>query len=117
MTPSAEQAAPAALPGIADLGYGNVHVRASDGWHGWPEHAPFDSVIVTAVGERIPEALIDQLAANGRLVMPLEQPRGYQELVVYSKAHNETRALFPVRFVPLTGGPDTAKPEASSEDH
>ena len=101
---------------LADLGYGNVHVRASDGWHGWPEHAPFDSVIVTAVGERIPEALIDQLAENGRLVMPLEQPRGYQELVVYSKAHDETRALFPVRFVPLTGGPDATKPEASSPE-
>ena len=46
--------------------------------------------------------------------MPLEQPRGYQELVVYSKASNQTHAVFPVRFVPLTGGRDTAKPETSS---
>ena len=99
---------------LADLGYGNVHVRAGDGWDGWPQHAPFDSVIVTAVGERIPEALIDQLAANGRLVMPLEQHRGYQELVVYSKASDELRTLFPVRFVPLTGGPDATEPEMSS---
>ena len=90
---------------LAELGYDNVHVRASDGWRGWPEQAPFDGVIVTAVGREIPPALIEQLADDGRLVMPLGEPDGYQELVTYHKRSGEMERLFSVRFVPLTGGP------------
>ena len=87
------------------LGYENVRVLAGDGRRGWPAEAPFDGVIVTAVGEEIPPALIEQLAPDGRLVMPVGSRYGYQELVVYHKRTGETQSLFPVRFVPLTGGP------------
>ena len=93
------------------LGYDNVRVRAGDGWQGWPEHAPFDGVIVTAVGETIPPALIDQLSGDGLIVMPLGPSDGFQELAVYSKSTGQIRATLPVRFVPLTGGP-----EAPGED-
>lgn len=90
---------------LAKLGYDNVHVLAGDGWRGWPEQSPFDGVIVTAVGEEIPPALMEQLTADGLLVMPLGPQDGYQELVVYSKRTGELRRTLPVRFVPLTGGP------------
>ena len=91
---------------LAVLGYENVRVRAGDGWRGWAEEAPFDGVMVTAVGETIPPALIDQLDEDGLLVMPIGPSDGYQELVVYSKRTGQTRATLPVRFVPLTGGPE-----------
>ena len=91
---------------LTRLGYGNVFVRSGDGWRGWPEHAPFDGIIVTAGGSEIPPALIEQLAAGGRLVMPLGDPNGFQELVVYARRTDSIRRLFPVRFVPLTGGGD-----------
>ncbi len=97
--------ADAARQRLADLGYGNVRVLAGDGWNGWPEHAPFDGVIVTAVGPEIPPKLLEQLAPNGRLVMPVGDPDGFQELIVYDNGTGETTTLFPVRFVPLTGGP------------
>lgn len=84
-------------------GYANVDVRIGDGWYGWPEHAPFDAVIVTAVADEVPPALVEQLTDNGRLVMPLGDTDGFQELIVYSKRDGETTKLFPVRFVPLTG--------------
>ena len=90
---------------LAALGYDNVHVLAGDGWQGWPDEAPFDGVIVTAVGEEIPPALIAQLADDGRLVMPLGPEDGFQELAIYHKRDRRLRRLFPVRFVPLTGGP------------
>ena len=85
------------------LGYGNVEVRIGDGWYGWPEHAPFDAVIVTAVADEIPPALVEQLTDDGRLVMPVGDTDGFQELIVYSKRDGESTTLFPVRFVPLTG--------------
>ena len=88
---------------LESLGYENVHVRVGDGWYGWPEHAPFDAVIVTAVADEIPPALIEQLADDGRLVMPVGDTDGYQELIVYDKRRGESTTLFPVRFVPLTG--------------
>ena len=85
------------------LGYANVDVRIGDGWYGWPEHAPFDAVIVTAVADEIPPALVEQLTDDGRLVMPLGDTDGFQELIVYTKRDGESTTLFPVRFVPLTG--------------
>lgn len=87
-------------------GYTNVHVRAGDGWFGWPEVAPFDAIIVTAVADEVPPKLLDQLKAGGRLVMPLGNPRGAQTLAVIEKdAHGDTnrRDVLPVMFVPLTG--------------
>lgn len=88
---------------LASLGYENVDVRIGDGWYGWPEHAPFDAVIVTAVADEIPPMLVEQLTDDGLLVMPLGDTGGYQELIVYEKRTGTSTTLFPVRFVPLTG--------------
>ncbi len=90
---------------LARLGYDNVHVREGDGWRGWPDRAPFDGIVVTAVAEEIPPALLEQLAEDGRLVMPLGPEDGFQELAIYHKREQRLGRLFPVRFVPLTGGP------------
>lgn len=87
------------------LGYGNVEVRAADGYHGWIEHAPFDGIIVTAAAPVIPEPLIEQLKPGGRLVIPLGQPYDYQELMLVEKLPDqrvETRSILGVAFVPLT---------------
>jgi protein-L-isoaspartate(D-aspartate) O-methyltransferase len=85
------------------LGYGNVEVRAGDGYAGWPEKAPFDAVMVTAAAPRVPEPLKQQLKDGGRLVIPVGDES--QELVVLTRtgsAYVEDRVL-PVRFVPMTG--------------
>jgi protein-L-isoaspartate(D-aspartate) O-methyltransferase len=88
---------------LARLGFGNVHVRHGDGYRGWPEHAPFDAVIVTAAPDHVPQPLLDQLVVGGRLVIPVG--RWGQELVVLTKEEGGVRReeLFPVRFVPMVG--------------
>lgn len=85
------------------LGYDNVIVRYGDGYKGWPEHAPFDIIIVTAAADHIPQPLKDQLAEGGRLVMPVGNPAAVQELVLLTKKRGEIteQRLEPVRFVPL----------------
>jgi protein-L-isoaspartate(D-aspartate) O-methyltransferase len=91
---------------LAELGYAGVHVRAGDGWAGWPEAAPFDGIIVTAAAPRLPDPLVAQLKPGGRLVIPVGEPGGLQELAVYRKeASGELvgTARLPVRFVPVTG--------------
>ena len=88
------------------LGYTNVEVRAGDGNSGWPEHAPFDGIIVTAAAPFIPQALIDQLKTGGCLVIPVGQPYLHQELMVVEKKENgeiDTRDILAVAFVPLIG--------------
>jgi protein-L-isoaspartate(D-aspartate) O-methyltransferase len=92
---------------LEELGYDRVQVRAGDGWLGWPEAAPFDGIIVTAAAPRIPEPLVKQLKTGGRLVIPVGQPDGLQQLVVYEKEPSGElvgRHHLPVRFVPVTGG-------------
>jgi protein-L-isoaspartate(D-aspartate) O-methyltransferase len=87
------------------LGYDNVTVRAGDGYAGWPEHAPFDGIIVTAAAERIPPPLLKQLKPGGKLVIPVGEHHGYQELLlveVDDKGEVSKRSVLPVRFVPLT---------------
>ncbi len=88
------------------LGYENVKVRVGDGYHGWPEAAPFDAILVTAAPEEVPQPLIDQLREGGRLVIPVGAQGQVQLLKVLVKhpdgAIHETDAL-PVSFVPLTG--------------
>jgi len=85
------------------LGYGNVEVRAGDGYAGWPEAAPFDAIIVTAAAPRIPEPLKAQLRDGGRLVLPVGDES--QELIVVTRsgATFAQRRVLPVRFVPMTG--------------
>jgi len=88
---------------LKELGYENVSVKAGDGYRGWPEHAPFDGVIVTAAPDHIPEPLIEQLKEGGRMVIPLGAE--WQDLLVVTKMAKgtETRSVTPVRFVPMTG--------------
>ena len=90
------------------LGYDNVSVRSGDGFAGWPEAAPFDSIVVTAAAEEAPPPLLEQLRPGGRLVIPLGPAGGVQELVVIDKdadGNLDRREVFPVRFVPFTRDP------------
>jgi protein-L-isoaspartate(D-aspartate) O-methyltransferase len=90
---------------LRGLGY-NVQVVCGNGYRGWPEKAPFDAIIVTAAPEKIPEALIEQLAENGRLVIPVGAY--YQELKLIKKVKGKLieSNVAPVRFVPMTGETD-----------
>lgn len=91
---------------LTQLGYDNVSVRTGDGYFGWPEHGPYDGIIVTAVGPDIPRALLDQLKVGGRLVLPLGTQNTGQNLTVVTKGADgayDTRDVLPVAFVPLTG--------------
>ncbi len=89
---------------LGQLGYTNVHVRVGDGTLGWPEHAPYDAIIVTAAPPEIPSPLLDQLTDGGRFVAPIG-PRWTQTLVRVrregEKFHEES--LTAVAFVPLVG--------------
>jgi len=89
------------------LGYDNVQVRIGDGYYGWEEHAPFDSIIVTAAASHIPPPLITQLKPGGRMVIPVGGPFMTQQLLLVEKDSQGkliTRQVLPVAFVPLTGG-------------
>jgi protein-L-isoaspartate(D-aspartate) O-methyltransferase len=90
---------------LESLGVANVHVRAGDGYQGWPEAAPFDGIMITAATPRIPQPLVDQLAPGGRLVAPVDEGEHHQTLYVYRKVKGklEREEMFPVRFVPMTG--------------
>jgi protein-L-isoaspartate(D-aspartate) O-methyltransferase len=88
---------------LKKLGYKNVVCKYGDGYQGWKEYAPFDLIIVTAAAETIPQPLIDQLAEDGRLVIPVGKPSAVQELqlVVKKKSKTEIKRLTFVRFVPF----------------
>ena len=88
------------------LGFANVAVKAGDGWFGWPDEAPFDSIIITAVTPKLPPQLVEQLRVGGSMVLPIGGTYTYQELVILKKlddGETEQRVLLPVRFVPMTG--------------
>ena len=87
------------------LGYANVHVKAGDGFYGWPEAAPFDSIIVTAATERVPKRLMEQLKEGGMMVLPLGPTNTFQylTLIINKPDGPEMRYLSGVRFVPMTG--------------
>jgi protein-L-isoaspartate(D-aspartate) O-methyltransferase len=100
------QLAEKAASTLADLGYQNVHVLHADGTKGWPDHAPYDGIIVAAGGPKIPESLKEQLKIGGRLVIPVGRDPQIQELVRVTRiSENEYRSedLADVRFVPLIG--------------
>ena len=90
---------------LRELGYRNVEVRNGDGYGGWPEAAPFDSIIVTAAPAEVPRPLIDQLKPGGRMVIPVGGSSGVQQLLLLEKRPDgtaTTKRTLPVRFVPLT---------------
>ena len=90
---------------LARLGYANVATRIGDGYQGWPEHAPYDGIMVTAAPDHVPPALVAQLKPGGRLAIPVGAM--FQDLMVIAKAADGTttsRRIIPVRFVPLTRG-------------
>jgi len=100
---------------LARLGYENVRVRIGDGYEGWPEHAPFDAIIVTCSPEAVPAPLVEQLRDGGRMIIPVGDARSGQELFLLEKRGEKVvqRAVMPVRFVPMTGralGSDTPRP-------
>jgi protein-L-isoaspartate(D-aspartate) O-methyltransferase len=89
---------------LRELGYRNIRTRIGDGYHGWPERAPFDAIILTAAPpEDVPRPLLEQLKVRGRLVAPVG--RGDQQLVRITRTETgyQREVLAPVRFVPMTG--------------
>lgn len=92
---------------LAAEGCSNVRLRTGNGALGWPEEAPFDAIVVTAAAPEIPPALIEQLRAGGRMMIPVGPHRGDQTLVLITKndaGEVTQRNVLPVAFVPLTGG-------------
>jgi protein-L-isoaspartate(D-aspartate) O-methyltransferase len=105
-----EPLAAAARQRLAALGNKNIEVRTGDGYYGWPEKAPFDSIVVTAAANHIPPPLVEQLKPGGRMVIPLGNPFQTQMLILITKGTKGPRdiqvhSIMPVAFVPLVGGP------------
>jgi protein-L-isoaspartate(D-aspartate) O-methyltransferase len=93
---------------LTELGYDNVETRIGDGHQGWPEHAPYDAIIVTAAAPQVPPELLAQLRPGGRMVVPLGQRLGSQVLYLIRKRGDdsvERQPVLHVRFVPFTGKP------------
>jgi protein-L-isoaspartate(D-aspartate) O-methyltransferase len=100
------------------LKYANVHSKVGDGYQGWPEHAPFDKIIVTCSPEQVPSALVDQLREGGRMVVPVGE-RYQQTLYLFEKREGKLNriALLPTLFVPMTGKAEegrVVKPDAAN---
>ncbi|MGB5276256.1 MAG: protein-L-isoaspartate(D-aspartate) O-methyltransferase [Gammaproteobacteria bacterium] len=102
------------VPALADaasarlkrLGYNNIEAMTGNGYEGWPEHAPYDGIIVTAAASHIPRPLVEQLKPGGRLVIPVGRPHLYQELTLVEKDENgeiHMKHVLGVAFVPLQG--------------
>ncbi|WLG87084.1 protein-L-isoaspartate(D-aspartate) O-methyltransferase [Pseudomonas cucumis] len=92
---------------LGRLGYVKVQARLGDGYHGWPEHGPYDAILVTAAASHVPPPLIAQLKAGGRMVIPVGASFMIQYLLLIEKAGDgslSTRQVLPVRFVPLVEG-------------
>jgi len=91
---------------LTQLGYTNVHVKAGDGYFGWPEKGPFDAIIGTAAAGEVPPPLIEQLKKGGRMILPVEDNDGLQRLILLTKDERgqlHGKDVLPVRFVPMTG--------------
>ena len=92
---------------LARLGYRNIHVRTGNGYLGWPEHAPYDRIMVTAAPDEVPSALVQQLKIGGLMAIPVGPVNGSQQLRILRRTATgtETLSTLPVRFVPMTGRP------------
>ena len=94
---------------LQQLGYDNVEVSTGNGHLGWPEHAPYDAIVVTAAAPKVPQALIEQLKPGGTLVIPVGGRHFGQDLLKIGKDEHgrlSQRSVLPVLFVPLTGSPE-----------
>ena len=106
------QLAEAASRRLSDQGYSNIHIRCSNGYFGWPEEAPYDAIIVTAAATHVPNALIEQLKPEGRLVIPIGLPFNRQELflLIKNKQGNiVNQSILDVAFVPLVDDPEAGR--------
>lgn len=98
---------------LEELGYRNVAVRIGDGHQGWPEHAPYDAIIVTAAARDVPPALLAQLKPGGRMMIPVGERYATQDLVLITKDASgeiQRRGILPVAFVPLVAADTAADP-------
>ncbi|MES2658068.1 MAG: protein-L-isoaspartate(D-aspartate) O-methyltransferase [Verrucomicrobiota bacterium] len=93
---------------LTEMGCHNVRTRIGDGYRGWPEAAPFDSIMVTCAPDKIPQPLVDQLAEGGRMIIPVGGENEPQQLILLVKKAGkiERKNVLPVRFVPMTGEAD-----------
>jgi protein-L-isoaspartate(D-aspartate) O-methyltransferase len=101
-----EPLAKSAAEVLTQLGYTNVHVKAGDGYFGWPQAGPFDAIIGTAAAGKVPPPLIEQLKKGGRMILPVEDNHGLQRLILLTKdlqGRLHRKDVLPVRFVPMTG--------------
>ncbi len=99
-----EELSAVAITRLKRLGCNNIEARTGNGYDGWPEHAPYDGIIVTAAATHIPRPLIEQLKSGGRMVIPIGQAYGYQELILVEKDERggiQTQDILGVSFVPL----------------
>jgi len=89
---------------LKQLKYGNIKVKIGDGYHGWPEHGPFDAILVSAGAEEVPEPLLQQLKDGGRMIIPVAPHGEIRDLVLVKKRKGKisTKKLMLVRFVPFT---------------
>jgi len=94
---------------LLELGYRNVEVRTGNGYHGWPEHAPYDRIMVTAAPTEVPPALVQQLRMGGLMAIPVGSAT--QELRILRRVSTglETIGTLPVIFVPMTGKPEAGR--------
>jgi protein-L-isoaspartate(D-aspartate) O-methyltransferase len=90
---------------LQELGYRNVHVRAGNGYNGWPEEAPFDRIIVTAAPDEVPKALVDQLKMDGLIAVPVGVGEQMLQVLRRTPTGLDVIKTLPVRFVPMTGKP------------
>ncbi len=102
---------------LRDIGYRNVEVRAGNGYLGWPEHAPYDRIMVTAAPDEVPPALVQQLKVGGLMAIPVGTVS--QELRILRRTVTGTQTIrtLPVRFVPMTGKPKGEAPPAGPTRH
>lgn len=104
----AEPLAKRAKQRLNGIGYRNIYYRIGDGYQGWAEHAPYDSIIVTCNEDHIPQPLINQLAVGGRMIIPVSYSPNVQELILLEKVDKKgdlkKTSLIPVQIVPMRRG-------------